>query len=405
MKHTFLTLGFLLVACITMAQYLGTRSRGGQSMNMGHFYGKVIDKNTGKPIEGASIQLSQNKFDPKTRKRKDFVVAVMLTDKRGQFSLEKLPILSTYRLLITAIGFMPFEEKVNFNLKMGGDMSQMINAIDRDLGNIKLKQNAERLKAVVVTAEKPLMEVNIDRKVFNVAKSITSAGGTAIDVMKNIPSVNVDIDGNVTLRNATPQIFVDGRPTTLTLDQIPADEIESVEVITNPSAKYDASGGGAGILNIVLKKNTKPGYNGNIRANLDSRARFGIGANVNVKQGKINFFANTMYNERKTISSQITNRTDYIDSLTVLLNQNDKPVSFGHFAFARVGVDYLMDNRNTLTVSGLTVGGNFSSTDLLNISRDSTLGLAYSHQSGLSNSSSNHSFHNHGGTISFKHNF
>ena len=131
--------------------------------------------------------------------------------------------------------------------------------------------------------------MNIDRKVFNVDKSLTSAGGTAVDVMKNVPSVNVDIDGNVTLRNATPQIFIDGRPTTLTLDQIPADEIESVEIITNPSAKFDASGGGSGILNIVLKKNRKAGYNGNLRANLDSRLRFGLGARYKYKTGKNQF--------------------------------------------------------------------------------------------------------------------
>jgi outer membrane receptor protein involved in Fe transport len=90
--------------------------------------------------------------------------------------------------------------------------------------------------------------------------------------MRNIPGLNVDIEGNVTLRNAAPQIFVDGRPTTLTLEQIPSDAIESVEMITNPSAKFDASGGQSGILNIVLKKARKVGYNGGIRVGVDSRA-------------------------------------------------------------------------------------------------------------------------------------
>src|SRR5436189_4282600 len=145
-----------------------------------------------------------------------------------------------------------------------GDMSSMLSGIDKDLGNIKLEIDALQLQNVTVTSSKALMEMKIDRKVFNVEKNLTSVGGTAVDVMKNVPSVNVDIDGNVTLRNAAPQIFIDGRPTTLTLEQIPADEIASVEIITNPSAKFDASGGGAGILNIVLKKNRKAGYNGNI---------------------------------------------------------------------------------------------------------------------------------------------
>src|SRR5207302_3623547 len=122
-----------------------------------------------------------------------------------------------------------------------------------------------------------------------VEKNLTSVGGTGLDVMKNVPGVNVDIDGNMSMRNATPQIFVDGRPSTLTLDQIPADAISTVEIITNPSAKFDASGGGGGILNIVLKKNRKAGYNGSVRASIDSRGRPGLGGDINIKQQKVNF--------------------------------------------------------------------------------------------------------------------
>ncbi len=103
--------------------------------------------------------------------------------------------------------------------------------------------------------------MGIDRRVFDVGRSLTATGGTAVDVMKNIPSVTVDVDGNVTLRNSSPQIFVDGRPTILTLDQIPADNIERVELITNPSAKFDAASTG-GIINVVLKRNKRVGFNG-----------------------------------------------------------------------------------------------------------------------------------------------
>jgi outer membrane receptor protein involved in Fe transport len=247
--------------------------------------------------------------------------------------------------------------------------------------------------------------MNIDRKVFNVDKSLTSAGGSAVDVMKNIPSVNVDIDGNVTLRNATPQIFIDGRPTTLTLDQIPADEIESVEIITNPSAKFDASGGGSGILNIVLKKNRKAGYNGNVRANLDSRLRYGLGADINIKQGKINFFANTMYNQRKSLSTQSTQRVDHFDDVTATLSQNNRPQNTGHFAFARAGFDYFADIRNTFTLAGVIVNGKFSNTGLLNINRDSTFPSYVTHETGVSNTNGNFTFNNYGGTLSYKHNF
>ena len=408
MKKIYLTLFSLCIITSLFAQYPSGGSRGGQNMNLGHFYGKVVDESTGKPIESASIQLSQNKMDTATKKRRDFIVAVLLTDKKGDFSIDKLPVLTTYQLLITAVGYKTYDEKVSFNLKMNGsDMSQMLNAVDKDLGNIKMAHNAEQLQAVVITGQKSMVQMNIDRKVFNVEKSLTSVGGTAIDVMKNVPSVNVDIDGNVTLRNATPQIFIDGRPTTLTLDQIPADEIESVEIITNPSAKFDASGGGSGILNIILKKNRKPGYNGNLRANLDSRLRYGLGGDINIKEGKINFFANAMYNQRKSISTQSTDRTDYIDSITADLSQNDKPVNTGHFAFGRAGFDYFPDNRNTFTLSGVIVGGQFNSIDQLNINRDTTYASSgiTTHETGTTNSNSDFSFNNYGSTLSYKHNF
>src|SRR5690606_1192852 len=100
-----------------------------------------------------------------------------------------------------------------------------------------------------------------------------------------------------TLRNSAPQIFVDGRPTTLTLEQIPSDAIESVEMITNPSAKFDASSGQGGILNIVLKKNRKVGYNGGVRAGIDSRGRLNAGGDINVRQGKVNVFASAFLNQ------------------------------------------------------------------------------------------------------------
>ncbi len=398
-----------MALCITgtlLAQFPAGGGRGGQNMNMGHFYGKVIDGNTGKPQEAVSIQLTQNKMDTATKKRRDYVVAAMLTNRKGEFSIDKLPVIANYQILITAVGYKPYDEKVAFNLKMnGGDMSQMLSAVDKDLGNIKMIPDAKQLEGVVVTADKSMLQMNIDRKVFNVDKSLTSAGGTAVDVMKNVPSVNVDIDGNVTLRNASPQIFIDGRPTTLTLDQIPADEIESVEIITNPSAKFDASGGGSGILNIVLKKNRKAGYNGNLRVNLDSRARFGLGADVNIKQGKINFFANTMYNQRKSLSTQSTKRVDYINGVTATLSQNDKPENTGHFAFGRAGFDYFPDNRNTITIAGVIVGGNFSNIDLLNIRRDSNFSTYTTNDKGIRNTNGNFTFNNYGSTLSYKHNF
>jgi len=382
---------------------------GAQNMNGGHFYGRVVDNGGEKGIEDASVQLLQTKMDTATKKRKDVVVAGMLTDKKGEFSLENLNVMANYKLRITAIGYKPIEQRLAFNLNFdnikNGDYSSLINAVDKDLGNLKLEVDEKQLEDVTVTAEKPLVSMSIDRKVFNVERNLTSVGGTAQDVMKNVPGVSVDVDGNVTLRNAPPQIFVDGRPSTLTLDQIPADEIESVEIITNPSAKFDASGGGSGILNIVMKKNRKPGYNGNLRAGIDSRGKPNLGGNINIKEGKINFFAAGQLSYRKSITNASTYREDFLGTDTAQQTQTDKPVNEGYFAFGRAGFDYLIDNRNTLTVGGNIVRGHFDSKDVFNIFRDTTFGAILTADNGNRSSNTGFNFKNLGGTLSFKHNF
>lgn len=405
----YLTFLMVIVAGAAMAQYPqagGQPRAAGRNMNMGHFYGKVIDGNTNKPIEAASVQLTKSVMDTVTKLSKTTVVAAMLTDKKGEFSIDKLPVFSNYHLLISAISHAPYNDIVSFNLKMnGGDMSQMMNAIDKDLGNIKLLPEEKQLADVVVTANKNLLQMNIDRKVFNVDKSLTSVGGTAVDVMKNVPSVNVDIDGNVTLRNKTPQIFIDGRPTTLTLDEIPADEIESIEIITNPSAKFDASGGGAGILNIVMKKNKKPGYNGNLRVGADTRGGTNLGGNINIKQGKINFFASGNYFHFKSKSTKTNDRVDNVNGTKADLFQTSKPINNGRMAGGNIGFDYFMDNRNTFTVSGGIRQGKFGDNEITNIIRDTTFDALTTHNTGTSNSNGNFTWNNYNGKLSFKHNF
>ena len=381
----------------------GSRSMGAQNMNIGHFYGKIVDSASNKALEFISVQLLQTKLDTATKKRKDVVVAGMLTTKNGAFSLENLAVMAPYKLKITGIGYKPIEQKVFFNMKMGGDMSQMLNGVDKDLGNIKLVTDAKQLAEVSVSGSRGLLQMGIDRKIFNVDKNLTSVGGTAVDVMKSVPSVNVDIDGNVTLRNAPPQIFVDGRPTTLTLDQIPADAIQSVEIITNPSAKFDASGGGSGILNIVLKKARKAGYNGNVRTNVDSRGRVGLGGDFNIKQGKFNVFANTMYAQQKSLSTAQTIRTDFLNAVkTAHTIQNSAPVNKGFFGFFRAGFDFFADIRNTFTVAGAFVRGKFHSEDHLNILRDTNY---VNPENGITATNGNFSFRNYGSTLSYKHNF
>lgn len=387
----------------------GRGMMGGGNMNLGHFYGKVVETTSGKPLEAASVQLIQNKFDSVSKKRKDVLVGGMLTTKKGEFSLENLPIMGAYKLKITAIGFKSFEQKVNFELNMGGakngDFSSMLSGVDKDLGNIKMEIDAQQLQNVTVTGTKPLLTMGIDRKIFNVEKNLVSVGGTAVDVMKNVPSLNVDIDGNVSLRNAAPQIFVDGRPTTLTLEQIPADAIASVEIITNPSAKFDASGGGAGILNIVLKKNRKTGYNGNIRAGIDMRGRPGLGGDFNAKQGKVNFFVAGQGGLRKSISTVSSDRVDYLGTTNAFLTQNNKPINRGAFGFARLGMDWFVDNRNTITIGGNIMRGHFRTNDLISIYRDTVNGGTMISDYGSRSSKNVGDFTNYGSTLSFKHNF
>jgi outer membrane receptor protein involved in Fe transport len=375
-------------------------------MPTGRFYGKIVDA-ANKGIEAVSVVLVTTKMDSATKQPKEVVSGGMLTTNTGDFSIENVPLMGRYKLKITGIGYKSFEQQVAFEMPNrsgnNGDPSAMLGALDKDLGNIKLEINTEVLSNVTVTASKPLLQLGIDRKVFNVEKNIVSAGGTAVDVMRNVPSLNVDIDGNVTLRNASPQIFVDGRPTNLTLDQIPADAIESVEIITNPSAKFDASGGTAGILNIVMKKNKRVGYSGSLRTNLDSRAKVGLGGDLNIRQNKVNFFASGMYNQRKSISTGTTSRYT-LGQRPNNSYQDDKSIMEGVFGFGRFGIDYFIDNRNTLTLTQNFMRGNmnpYSSSDILTdtLSNGSFDVL----QNRMSNTETEH--RNMSSQLGFKHNF
>ncbi|MBK5270080.1 MAG: outer membrane beta-barrel protein, partial [Bacteroidia bacterium] len=409
-RLTILLISFI-ICYVSTAQPPGGWNRGGgnggQQMT-GTMYGKLIEANSSKPIGYASVQLLQNKVDSVSKKRKDVVIAGMLSEANGDFRLEKLPVFGQFKLIISIVGYKPYNQTVSFDLKRpdgnNTDIAALASAFDKDLGNIKIDVEEKTLENVTVTSEKAGLQLGIDRKVFNVDKNIVSAGGTAVDVMRNVPSLNVDIDGNVSLRNNTPQIFVDGRPTTMELDQIPSDAIESVEIITNPSAKFDASGGTAGILNIVLKKNKKVGYNGSVRTNLDSRGQIGLGGDINVRQDKINAFASINYNQRKSKSSGTTNRFSLIDNPNNILNQTDESDFGGSFNFIRGGIDYFMTNRSTLSATFNLAKGSFNPTTVSDLLTDTLSNpVATSLTKRLSTTS--REFNNTGGSISFKHNF
>ena len=380
-------------------------NRGNGQQISGRLYGKIVEAASGKAVEYASVQLLQNRLDTITKERKETVIGGMLTRSNGDFSIENVPVSGPLKLKISGIGFKEYTQTVSFDLKRGGDPSAMMSALDKDLGNIRIEIEEKLLSNVTVTSEKPGLQLGIDRKIFNVDKNLVSAGGTAIDIMRNIPSLNVDIDGNVTMRNNAPQVFVDGRPSNLTLEQIPADAIQSVELITNPSAKFDASGGTSGILNIVLKKEKKVGYNGSMRTNIDSRARVGFGGDINLRQQKVNLFAAGMYNQRKSISNGTTTRRNLFDTPDTYITQTDRTVQKGQFGFGRAGLDYFISNRNTISLSANFARGSFKPHSGSDILVDTLYAPAVNSAFYNRTSDMKGNFRNLGSTLSFKHNF
>ncbi len=395
----------LLIALIITVK---TYAQGPQTMtsavkNIGHLYGKITDAD-GKSIEGASVLLLQEKIDASTKKSKMELVSGVITKGNGDFDFSQLPVIGKLQIRTSSSGFKALQQEVSFLSAKQPGGSSTPPSFNKDLGNIKLETEAQTLSTVTITAPTPALKLDIEKKVFNVDQNIVSAGGTAVDVMRNVPSVQVDIDGNVKMRNAAPQIYVDGRPTTLTLDEIPADAIQSVEVITNPSAKYDASGGGAGILNIVLKKNKKRGYNGNINAGVDSHGGINAGANISVRQNKINFSASGMFHQMKNYTIGTTDRLNLGDTEThVYQNSIDK--TDGAFMFGKLGLDYYLNNRTTLSLSLVKVHGQFNPNETMNSITDSILPSGIKSNNSVRFTSGSRTFDANGLQLDYVYNF
>ncbi len=313
----------------------------------GRVYGKLIDSKTKKPIEYASVIVLW--FN------KDSLLGGTLTKKNGEFSIDNLPAMGGFRFKATLIGYKTYETKFYI---------QLPNKIEQDLGNINLEIDEKLLNEVEVTVNKNNLVMSIDKRIYNVDNDISVKGGTAVDVMKNVPGVTVDADGNAQLRNQSPMIFIDGRPSNLTLQQIPADQIDRIEVITNPSVKFDASSTG-GILNIVMKKNLKPGYNGILMGYAGSSDRYGGMLNLNVKEGKWNLTSMYSYNQAINNTIGYTDRTQ-LDSIQKTLGyyrQDNVVRQLNAFNFGKIGLDYNINNRNTISINGMLMGGLYSTND------------------------------------------
>ncbi|HET7734146.1 MAG TPA: outer membrane beta-barrel protein [Paludibacter sp.] len=310
--------------------------------------GKIIDAGTESPIDFVSVAVFHQ--DSKT------VTKSMVSNQNGEFEIPALP-KGKYTLRLSYLGY----NTLNMPLEYNGD--------DMNLGVVKLQSNNKQLKEVEVVGQGTTVKFEVDKKVFSVDQNIAAAGGSASEVLQNIPSVTVDNEGNVALRNSTAvEVWINGKPSGLTaenrgqiLQQMPAESIESIEVMTNPSAKFKAEGS-AGIINLVLKKNRKAGYYGSLSVgglyNTNANKLGGtLGGNFSYSSKKLDANVNVGYRRMNMPSGGSSDRKNYLNGDTLNLHQeNDYHRSMGGL-FSRLSLDYHISDNNTLSFSGFGMLG------------------------------------------------
>lgn len=263
--------------------------------------GKVIDKDTKEPLEYATVVL---------KNLKNQKISGGITNDKGLFNVTVSE--GNYDISVEFISF----KTINFKSRT---INKSIN-----LGTVVLSEDGEVLDEVNIIPEKSTVDIRLDKKIYNVGKDMTVKGGNVADVLDNVPSVSVDVEGNVSLRgNENVRILIDGKPSSLVgldgtsaLRQLPADAIERIEVITSPSARYDAEGT-AGILNIILRKGKITGFNGSINPTIGDPSQYGISTNLNYRTKKYNLFTNSGYSYRNGPGNGINNSTYFDNSGTV----------------------------------------------------------------------------------------
>lgn len=293
-----LFLGLLLLSVVSI------HAQRPQNSNPIKITGTVIDKDTGDPLEYATFILQSVREPDK--------VTGGITNENGQFNVETVP--GMYNISVEYISYATYKKE-----------RQLLRA-NTDLGKIEMSIDVAQLDEVEVIAERTTVELRLDKKIYNVGSDLTVSGGTVSDVLDNVPSVSVDVEGNVQLRgNDDVRILINGKPSAITglnsaeaLQQLPAESIEKVEVITSPSARYDAEGSG-GIINIILRRSKLQGLNGAITTNLGYPTRAGINGNINYRTGDLNIFTNAGYNYRKGPGNSLTD-TDFFDGNGVFTN-------------------------------------------------------------------------------------
>ncbi|MFT4031825.1 MAG: TonB-dependent receptor [Siphonobacter sp.] len=299
--------------------------------------GSLVDSTGSKAVEFATVAL----YNKATNKLMDGTVA----DDKGKFTFTNVAP-GQYKLLLSFVGY--YTKAVdNLTVKKGEDL---------DLGVIKMTSSIKTLNEVTVTGQKALIEEKVDRLVYNAEKDISSRGGDASDVLRKVPMLTVDLDGNVSMRGSSNiKVLINNKPSTIVassvadaLKQIPADQIASVEVITSPSAKYDAEGTG-GIVNIITKKNNLQGFNLNVDSGVGNRGA-SLALNGNYRTGKVGFslggFGRGNYN---TKTNTALNQTSISDGVATTTDQTGTGTSSGLFGHYNLGFDYDISKNQSIT--------------------------------------------------------
>ncbi|MCU0348500.1 MAG: TonB-dependent receptor, partial [Saprospiraceae bacterium] len=299
--------------------------------------GQVTDAQTGAPLAYATVSLfSQND---------SLLVDGTITDDAGVFSIEAKP--GSY---FAKVEFLAYETFFIEKIEVKKGLT--------DLGNIQLRQEATQLNEVVVQAEKSTMQMSLDKRVFNVGKDLANAGGNAAELLSNIPSVQVDVEGNVSLRGSTNvRILIEGKPSGLVsvngsggLQQLQGSMIERVEIITNPSARYEAEGVG-GIINIILKKEQRNGFNGSVDLIAGHPSNYGLALNVNYRHERLNFFVNYGITRRTSPGDGSIYQRSFPGDTLFGYRQTRVSDQIVFAQNARAGLDFYFNPKNTLTAA------------------------------------------------------
>ncbi len=371
-KAAFFTMIFLMLTLFVAAQKNAAPKNGNATVSKGVVTGIVHDKNTGAPVEFANVIVCKNSDSS--------MVNGALTNAKGRFTIDNVPY-GNYYIKVNFIGY-GVQTISNVNID---DNNAYLN-----IHTVFLESAATNLDAVTITGQKDQVEYNLDKKVINVDKNLLTSGGTALDIMQTIPSVDVDIEGNVSLRGSqNVTIFIDGRPSGLTsLDQMPASMIEKVEIVTNPSARYDPDGM-SGIINIVTKRKKEAGYYGMISANVGTGGKYTGSLNFGYNVKKFNIYTNLDGRIFGMKSYTNSYREVYQNDSTYYYKQLSESKRQGKFGNIKLGADYFINSKNTLSVYGEYNIRRFNPdnfTEYYNLDYDSLLTRYYNRQNNMAGS-------------------